>query len=310
MNKIELNNSLVTLKWETRKFVEDLFLSQKEDLVLYSKYSLRIHETLTRLLFFASLQKDGGETIREGMEIAESQGKKVSNIFIETLEVVKNIKAYNPLNFFVALRLYERKRKEIRHKYNILYRELCQLQKRYGELNDTVKNKRDSFSKRVEEEIYADNLCIEECKSNSKLEEVAFGEQIRVWFAFYRMKKTDFLSLITLEKRKYYVDGEPNRTNKTIEKIPDEMDYEAFQQAVFVEKIEQDNDSYLFDQFMSEVMEYMDRNPGGMSNMFKEVFENVPTYHVSTDEFGRLTEVRPTKPALKVVSNKREGAES
>lgn len=57
-------------------------------------------------------------------------------------------------------------------------------------------------------------------------------------------------------------------------------------------------------------MEYMDRNPGGMSNMFKEVFENVPTYNVSTDEFGRLTEVRPTKPALKLVSNKREGAES
>lgn len=210
----------------------------------------------------------------------------------------------------MALRLYERKRKKIRHKYNILYRELCQLQKRYGELNDTVKNKRDSFSKRVKEEIFSDNLYIEECKSSIDLREVSFGEQIRLWFTFYRMKKTDFLSLITVEKQKYFVDGEPNHTNKTIEKVPDEIDYEAFQQAVFVEKIEQDNDSYLFDQFMSEVMEYMDRNPGGMSNMFKELFENVSTYNVSTDEFGRLTEVRPTKPALKLVSNKREGAKS
>ncbi|WP_068792139.1 hypothetical protein [Brevibacillus laterosporus] len=310
MNKIEINNSLATLKWETRKFGEDLFQSQKEDLVMYSKYSLRINETLTRLLLFSSLQKDGEEAIQESMEIAELQGKRVSSIFIETLEVVKKIKTYNPLNFFVALRLYERKRKEIRHKYNILYRELCQLQKRYGELNDTVKNKRDSFSKRVKEEIFSDNLYIEECKSSIDLREVSFGEQIRLWFTFYRMKKTDFLSLITVEKRKYFMDGEPNHTNMTIEKVPGEIDYEAFQQAVFVEKIEQDNDSYLFDQFMSEVMEYMDRNPGGMSNMFKELFENVPTYNVSTDEFGRLTEVRPTKPALKLVSNKREGEKS
>ncbi|AKF94697.1 hypothetical protein [Brevibacillus laterosporus] len=310
MNKIEINNSLATLKWETRKFGEDLFQSQKEDLVMYSKYSLRINETLTRLLLFSSLQKDGEEAIRESMEIAELQGKRVSSIFIETLEVVKKIKTYNLLNFFVALRLYERKRKKIRHKYNILYRELCQLQKRYGELNDTVKNKRDSFSKRVKEEIFSDNLYIEECKSSIDLREVSFGEQIRLWFTFYRMKKTDFLSLITVEKRKYFVDGEPNHTNMTIEKVPGEIDYEAFQQAVFVEKIEQDNDSYLFDQFMSEVMEYMDRNPGGMSNMFKELFENVPTYNVSTDEFGRLTEVRPTKPALKLVSNKREGEKS
>lgn len=310
MNKIEINNSLATLKWETRKFGEDLFQSQKEDLVMYSKYSLRINETLTRLLLFSSLQKDGEEAIRESMEIAELQGKRVSSIFIETLEVVKKIKTYNPLNFFVALRLYERKRKKIRHKYNILYRELCQLQKRYGELNDTVKNKRDSFSKRVKEEIFSDNLYIEECKSSIDLREVSFGEQIRLWFTFYRMKKTDFLSLITVEKRKYFVDGEPNHTNMTIEKVPGEIDYEAFQQAVFVEKIEQDNDSYLFDQFMSEVMEYIDRNPGGMSNMFKELFENVPTYNVSTDEFGRLTEVRPTKAALKLVSNKREGEKS
>lgn len=112
VNKIEINNSLATLKWETRKFGEDLFQSQKEDLVMYSKYSLRINETLTRLLLFSSLQKDGEEAIRESMEIAELQGKRVSSIFIETLEVVKKIKTYNPLELLCGLTIVREKTQE------------------------------------------------------------------------------------------------------------------------------------------------------------------------------------------------------
>ena len=41
-------------------------------------------------------------------------------------------------------------------------------------------------------------------------------------------------------------DGVPNRTSQDIAELPDELDFEAFQDGVFINKIEHQQDSYCY----------------------------------------------------------------
>ncbi|MFP3389455.1 hypothetical protein SB782_11560 [Brevibacillus sp. SIMBA_076] len=214
---------------------------------------------------------------------------------------MKDRESYNPLNFFVALRLYERKRDEIKQKYNQIHHELGKLQRQYGKLADETEKKKGVFAERILEDISFRNQAIITLKETTELEEMSFREQIELWFTTNRMRKSDFLSLITLEKRLHYWDGVPNQTNQKISELPDELDFIAFRDAVFMDKVEHDQDCYFFDQFLHDVMKFIDENPGAMFGAFQKSFGAISTYTAHTDEFGRIANLEPNKPNLTVV---------
>jgi hypothetical protein len=300
MNKIEINAALIELDQKFEECRAVLATNWKEDALLYHDLMVKIHRVLSRLLTFQMLKKDGENAIWEALE-ERADDNKVKEMVAGWIEDAKRLKSYNPLNFFVALRLYERKRREIRYKYNGIHNELSRLQRQYGEISDQVAGMHGPFAERIIGEIHFKNQWIEELKRVIYFENTSFREQIEQWFAFNKLRKSDFLSLITTEKRLRHWDGEPNRTNEMIAKLPDEMDFETFQRAVFIEKIEHDEDCYLFDQFMFSVLEFSDKNPGRISDLFQEIFGPIPTYTVQTDEFGRVVKVEPAKPDLKLV---------
>jgi hypothetical protein len=300
MNKIEINAALLQLDKKVEECRAELAANWKDDALLYDDLRFKIHKVLNRLLTFLVLRKDGEEAIWEVLE-ERADDSDLREIVMSWIEEAKHLTAYNPLNFFVALRLYERKRREIRYKYNRIRNELSRLQRKYGEISDQVVGMYGPFAERVNEEIHYKNQWIEDVKSVINFEETSFREQIEQWFAFNTLRKADFLSLITIEKRLRYWDGEPNRTNEKIAGLPEELDFEAFQRAVFIEKIEHDQDCYLFDQFMFDVMNFIDKNPGRLFGMFEETFGPIPTYTAYTDEFGRVTKMEQKKPDLTLV---------
>ncbi|RNB53508.1 hypothetical protein EDM57_19635 [Brevibacillus gelatini] len=54
-------------------------------------------------------------------------------ILAQWIAEVRDRTSYNPRNFFVALRLYERKLNEIQGKYNQLHPQMSKLPKQYGQ---------------------------------------------------------------------------------------------------------------------------------------------------------------------------------
>lgn len=300
MNKIEINAALVQLNETAMGYAKTLQSGWKDDALLYLEYARKIQHAFHKLATFQTLQKHGETAIWEASK-EWGVNEDITRIVTGWIEEVKYRASYNPLNFFVALRLYERKRSEIRRKYNQIHHKLSQLQKRYGKLADEVGKKKGVFAERILEDISFRNQAIVTLKETTELEEMSFREQIELWFTTNRMRKSDFLSLITLEKRLHYWDGVPNRTNQELSELPDELDFEAFQDAVFLNKIEHHKDSYLFDQFMHDLMKFIDENPGAMFGAFKETFGPIPTYTAYSDEFGRVAKLDPNKPNLTIV---------
>ncbi|GED68997.1 hypothetical protein BRE01_26990 [Brevibacillus reuszeri] len=300
MNKIEINAALVQLNETAMGYAKTLQSEWKDDALLYIEYARKIQHTFHKMATFQTLQKHGETAI---WEAAEERGvdADITSIVTGWIEAVRHRASYNPLNFFIALRLYERKRSEIRRKYNQIHYKLSQLQKQYGKLADEAGKRKGAFAERILEDISFRNQAMITLKETTELEEMSFREQIELWFTTNRMRKSDFLSLITLEKRLHYWDGVPNRTSQDIAELPDELDFEAFQDGVFINKIEHQQDSYLFDQFMREVMKFIDENPRAMFGTFQKWFGAMPTFTAHTDKFGRIAKLEPSKPNLTIV---------
>lgn len=300
MNKLEIKAALVQLNEQASIYATRLQAEWEDDARLHMNYVRKIQSTFNKLATFQTLQAHGEEGIWEAAaERGDDEGLR--EILTQWIADVKDRASYNPLNFFVALRLYGRKCDKIRHKYNRVHHQMSKLQRQYGKLADEAKKKNGIFAERILEEINAKNQAITTLKEATELEEISFLEQIELWFTTNRLRKSDFLSLITIEKRLHYWDGVPNQTNEDIASLPEELDFKAFRDAVFRDRIEQDDDSYLFDQFMRAVMKFIDEKPGAMFNAFQECFGAIPTYTVHTDEFGRVEKLESNKPNLTIV---------
>jgi len=300
MNKIEINAALVQLNETAMGYAKTLQSEWKDDALLYLEYARKIQHAFHKLATFQTLQKHGETAIWEAVE-ERGVDEDITKIVTGWIEEVKYRASYNPLNFFVALRLYERKRSEIRRKYNQIHHKLSQLQKQYGKLADEAGKRKGVFAERILEDISFRNQAIITLKETTELEEMSFREQIELWFTTNRMRKSDFLSLITLEKRLHYWDGVPNQTNQKISEFPDELDFISLRDAVFMDKVEHDQDCYLFDQFLHDVMKFIDENPGAMFGAFQKSFGAISTYTAHTDEFGRIANLEQNKPNLAVV---------
>lgn len=125
-----------------------------------------------------------------------------------------------------------------------------------------------------------------------------------LFFGDWTMDKTNFLSLISLNRDRYYLGGLENETMAQLKQLPDEMNYPAFMNAVFVQHLEHDQDGYLFDLYFEDAMKRISGNEElseQMSGKFQESFGPIPTYTAYTDSDGRIQHLDPNKPDLKVV---------
>lgn len=126
----------------------------------------------------------------------------------------------------------------------------------------------------------------------------------------WKMKKHDFIQIISIDKGKRYWDGVPVRPfAERFKELPEELDFAAFQEAIFIQRIEHDRDCYLFDLFRDHMMKVMEehREEHGepMIDSFA-VFEQIsgkplPTFTAHLDEYGDVVSMEQNKPNLKLI---------
>ncbi len=110
--------------------------------------------------------------------------------------------------------------------------------------------------------------------------------------------KNEFLSLITVDKSAC--------TKEYIDTLPDTIDHKTLEDAVFVHKIEDENDEWMFDIFYDQFWAFRNAHKEEFKEMEEKLFDELglnqlPTYNVSFDEFGDVADIKQNPPNLKLL---------
>lgn len=112
---------------------------------------------------------------------------------------------------------------------------------------------------------------------------------------FLKMKKNDFLSLLSIDHSK----GRAAEIRNTIDNMPDVIDFERFMLEVFVKNIESPDDDVFFDIFYRGVMDRIISGEIDTSRILHEVIkEPLPVYKAEKDEYTRITSIEKDLPIL------------
>ncbi|KIL30550.1 hypothetical protein B4073_3327 [Bacillus subtilis] len=112
---------------------------------------------------------------------------------------------------------------------------------------------------------------------------------------FLKMKKNDFLSLLSIDHSK----GRAAEMRNTIDNMPDEIDFNRFMLEVFVKNIESPDDDVFFDIFYRGVMDRIISGEIDTSKILHEVIkEPIPMYKAEKDEYGRIASIEKDRPNL------------
>lgn len=281
MNKAEIAIKFMALNKKSNDLLNESGKTLTHDIINYETYIKKVHEKLVMTLAYSIIHKS--EIFKEYPEASE--------IVMGWINKVKHLSSYNPLNLFVAIRIYWRKMIAIETKYNLLGNRLLETQKELDDFLDMIDGEKgyliEDFDLKATNLIYALGIMRNEIKFKND----TFNDLIHTWFSFFSMDKNDFLSLISLNHRKFTWDGYENKTFEVIKNLPENITQESFENAVFVEIIEKDDDSYLFDQFLEAFMQRMDQD--------KEFEEKTRT--IMRDTFGIDFSQVVAKPNLRLV---------
>jgi|SRR5690625_801739 len=259
----------------------------------------KIHEMNEKVIQsnFKSIVKNSG------MDLSEIKKSSKGYFDVDKAWALPSYSSYNP---FVWLRLAGRKKKllnRVHNEYQNLFRMLL------TEVKDVESNLSEVRLKRREERRLNDFLLLKDkvrSLRNFNLRGLSEFEEplILAFSGNIKLSKNNFLSLITINHDLRYWDGPENETMKFINELPDEIDYETLRDAAFIQKLEHDQDCYLFDIYMGVMLKAISENPelsDAAFDKFQEAFGPIQTYTTVTDEDGEIVSVTPNKPDLKVV---------
>lgn len=294
LNKIELFNQV--------SFIEMMYNQQREDYLDFHRNMLdQLGESKERVIRSVATTAIFNMTEELGEE--EAQIRKVFDV-----DAMKALSSYSRYNPFVWLKRYNRELKSFQKENRERINQFKLLLKLINEIEQIARgmkiNKRGQ--KRLEMlTLVKENIHYLLNNLFGVIDLDGLHEALQSMFLVgWKMDKNNFLSLLSLNRDLHYWDGSPNQTMQQIAELPDEIDYPAFTKAIFIEKIEHDQDCYLFDLHLHGVMKKMDENKELSGKMFDKLQETVgpiPTYTAQIDEFGQVQSVVPNKPALKIV---------
>ncbi|MGV3465553.1 MAG: hypothetical protein ACO1OT_09705 [Heyndrickxia sp.] len=241
-------------------------------------------------------------------ELDERAIEMLKAVFNENYDEVMAIKSYSRLNPFVWLRITSRKINELEKQENQFIQHFRELLQEIKKVEQQISNF--TFKKRQFRKV--ETLMGIKYRINSVLKVKRIGDETELWQHLrtifplgVTISKNDFLSVITVNHDLNYWDGPKNRTMQIIEQLPEQIDYEILQDAIFMKKVEHDRDCYLFDIFMGEMLWAMDKHKEMTGEGGFEIFEKITgkplqTYTATTDIYGDVT-VTPNKPKLRTV---------
>ena len=110
------------------------------------------------------------------------------------------------------------------------------------------------------------------------------------------INKQDMINLVVLDKSA--------ETKKYIDSLPDEISRDVFTDAIFIEKIEDNDHDWIARIYFDEFMHERDTNPKVKEmtdNYLADLFSEIPTHTAQLNEFGEIETITPNKPPLRLV---------
>ncbi|WP_419883940.1 hypothetical protein ACN6MY_10910 [Peribacillus sp. B-H-3] len=253
-------------------------------------FELKLHQKSK--IYISSFICNGIDSMKQGKNTVSEEERRIIDGIINEIDFVDH---YSKYNIFVWIKRYHKLHKE-------LYRQLYE-HKKYSrhllsclkELNNDLQQHQHAM---VVKEIFPYIDVIREdllTITSFKFEILDYYTLIEQMFLYDPiMDLNDFLSLINIRKEK--------ETLEVINSLPEKVSIEDFENAVFVEGIEDDSNYYLRDSMTKHIFKVRDANPTLAKEMDKQIgIDMIPTMSVSFDEFGEVSEIKQNPPKLKIV---------
>ena len=231
---------------------------------------------------------------------------KVQKWLFDIDELVQK-ERYSLLNPLVALKIFGTRIKRLERRNNAIRNELNKIKRQYIDLENQVKESKYFKNKQVIlDAIYERKRTLKAINDREDISLARFHECImHLFLGDETISREDFLSLISIDHERVSWDGVQLPTYpERIKNLPERLDYEAFLEAIFMDKIEDDGHCPFFDTVMDHTLELIDKNrefKEMSKRMVQEIFGPMPTYTVTRDEFGDVVDITPNKPDLRVV---------
>ncbi|BFH10842.1 hypothetical protein WJ0W_005949 [Paenibacillus melissococcoides] len=248
----------------------------------------------------------------EEVEICKREAKNLSEKY--DFDKLAEMDSYGMMNPLVTLRIHSRKLREIVRRFN---KEKAVLKKLLGELKQIDIQAKERFKEKYCEVDPTITAYREMLKG--VMEEELFEGEIDYWVLIEglfsdgrKMKRDDFLQVVTVDKSLRYSDGSPIESYVSrVADIPEEIDFDTFEDLIVLKRIEADFDYYLHDAWMEHffiVKEEYKRQTGEEAFDSFKLLEDITgkplqTYTAEVDEYGDVVNMIPNKPELRVVEN-------
>jgi hypothetical protein len=228
------------------------------------------------------------------------------------LDSIKLLKSYSWSSMFAVLKYCSRKLKSLQKEHSKNKKTVVGYLDRVKELDRamTEVGMNETHPEQYDRVIAFRDLILSVRNENTFESGMLFPSLTIPFVGGWRIKKDVLIQLISINKGRKYWDGvkvEP--FSERCAELPEEMDFDAFKKAIFISKIEHEDDCFLFDLFMENMLETMDaykkEHGKPMIDAFKllEDISGKPlqTFTAHTDEYGDVVSMEPNKPNLKLV---------
>lgn len=186
MKPLEANNHLAKLQEMFNSVKERVASSFEADSTRFNEYGRKISQAFNRTMVFHAMKDGELDELKQIVQHDETHRA----ILNEWIEDAKQLTTYNPLNAFVALRLYERKRIEIRGRYSLIRSDIRTLRREYGNLAERIQSYTGPVYRHIRSVIDKRNDFLRELERIIEFPEFSFVQLIEVWFTSHRMKKS------------------------------------------------------------------------------------------------------------------------
>lgn len=222
-------------------------------------------------------------------------------IDVEQFQQVKQYSIFNPL---AALKIFGTRIQKLAGENNKIKSQLRNIQKEYSALEKDLRQvKYFKDKEQIYELIHERKSMIHEVCNYEENDLSDFHQFIMMLFLNEQtISRQNFLGLITMRHERVSWDGVdlPSYPER-VAALPEQLGYEEFLNAVFIEKVEDYRDCIFFDVVMDHTLKLIDSDKE-FSEIAKQqrdaIFGPMQTYTVQFNQYGEVNSITPNKPEL------------
>lgn len=314
MKRAEIQHQMNTWVMKANKFLEHFHIERNKLNIELLDCNIKIGRVAGGY-WARKVSKEDVEVFKREMVDYYGKGSKDEREFTNYIDRMLALPSYKATNVFAALRIYGRRRIRIMRKVGLIKDEGYVLLNEIKAIGKSAKNNLQVDGTEKSELLSFQALdfwnqlknIVDEPLSGNQTD---FMIQVEAIFKNSTITRDELLQVITIDKSLKRWDGSRRETFQEVySKIPEEIDYEAFKEIIFINKIEHEHDCYLMDIFMHHMFSVMDKYKKETGEDMVDTFgileeitgKPIQTFTSKHDEYGDIVDMVPNKPNLKVV---------